>query len=138
MRKLIAAAVMFGTAGLFVPAIAHAHFNLMAPASWANQAARAIRKKAPPAVRPITGMTAVPTNMVTALRNGCHGHRDHQGDRLSSGPLPGRAVDDRNGRPARGSAGDGGGHRPVRYDDDSESAGISGARGRHAQAHRAR
>ena len=70
MRKLIAAAVMFGTAGLVVPAIAHAHFNLMAPPSWANQSAQGDPQKSAPCGQADQGMTAVPTNVVTALATG--------------------------------------------------------------------
>ena len=70
MRKLIAAAVMFGTAGLFVPAIARAHFNLMAPASWANQSTQGDPQKSAPCGQADQGTPAVATNMVTAFATG--------------------------------------------------------------------
>ena len=70
MRKLIAAAVMFATAGLFVPAIARAHFNLMAPPSWANQAGNGDPQKSAPCGQADQNMPAVPTNMVTAFATG--------------------------------------------------------------------
>ena len=54
MRKLIAAAVVFGTAGLFVPAIARAHFNADGAGELGeSEPPTAIRRRALPAVRPI-------------------------------------------------------------------------------------
>ena len=131
MRKLIAAAVMFGTAGLFVPAIARAHFNLMMPPSSANQDTHGDPQKTAPCGRPTAsagrphGHRVRPGPVTVTIRETVF-HPGHYRVALSTTGPSGLPAD-----PAVTPVG----KRPVCFDGDSESARVSGARGRHAPAH---
>ena len=72
MRRLdLVAAVAIGAMGTLAPVAARAHFVLMAPANWANQAAgTGAPLKSAPCGQADPGVTAVPTNMVTAFAAG--------------------------------------------------------------------
>jgi MYXO-CTERM domain-containing protein len=59
-------AVALGAAGIFVPAVARAHFALQAPPSATEQSGLGDPQKEPPC----GGPPAVPTNMVTAFSSG--------------------------------------------------------------------
>jgi hypothetical protein len=71
MPRFTVVAFVVGTVGLFVPAIARAHFFLQAPASWANQSQQlGDPQKSAPCGQADPGNPAVPTNMVTAVAQG--------------------------------------------------------------------
>jgi hypothetical protein len=72
-RPTFAASLIGGAAGLLSPSLAHAHFTLQTPASWAQQDGAGSPQKSGPCGETdlATGtVQAVPTNVVTSFRPG--------------------------------------------------------------------
>ena len=100
MRRFTVVAVALGAVGLVAPGVAHAHFILQSPASWAEQGSLGDPQKEPPcgaapAAIVATGMVTpfAPGDMVTVMINETVPHPGHYRVALSTTGLGGLPAD---------------------------------------------
>ena len=70
MCRFTVVAVALGAVGVVVPAVAHAHFILQSPPSWAEQGDLGDPQKSAPCGQADPGLAAVPTGMMRAFAPG--------------------------------------------------------------------